>query len=110
MSSKQWLAVAVWVFMPLAATAQQKQSDANPADPAAPATAVAYESAFKTFRSPGDDNQTPDKVWRSANEDMRRLGGHVGHMKGEVPQPVPSSDAGKAAPKQGGATDHSKHH
>jgi len=108
MSSKQWLAVAAWVFLPLAASAQQKQ-DPHPADPGAPASSIQYESAFKTFRSLQEDGPAPDKAWRSANEEMGRLGGHVGHMKEAAPQ-ADSSPAANTPAQQQGATDHSTHH
>lgn len=108
MSSKQWLAAAAWAFLPLAASAQQKQ-DSNPTDPGAPVASVRYESAFKTFRSSQEDGPSPDKAWRSANEEMGRLGGHVGHMKEAAPQSSSSPAANPPAQKQG-ANDHSKHH
>lgn len=108
MSSKQWLAVAAWVFVPLAASAQQKQ-DSNPVDPNAIVPTVRYESAFTSFRTSQEDSVTPDKVWRAANEEMGRLSGHVGHMKEGAPQATSSPTAETSAPKQG-AADHSKHH
>lgn len=108
MSSKQWLAVAAWAFLPLAASAQQKQ-DPNPADPSAPVSSIRYESVFKTFRSSQEDGPAPDKAWRSANEEMGRLGGHVGHMKEGALPPGASPIADTPAQKQG-ATEHSKHH
>lgn len=108
MSSNHWLAVAAWAFLPLAASAQQTQ-DPDPADPSAHVSSVRYESAFKTFRSSQEDGPAPDKGWRSANEEMGRLGGHVGHMKEGAPQPDASPPADTPALKQG-ATEHSKHH
>lgn len=106
MSTKQWLAVLAWAFVPFAATAQEKQTQYNPADATAPVSAAAYESAFKDYRAPNNEGETPDKVWRSANDEVGRLGGHVGHVKDGADAP----DATNAAPKQGSAADHSKHH
>lgn len=76
----------------------------------APVNAAPYESAFKGFRSSGDEQASPDKVWRTANDEMAKLGGHAGHMKSSESQPAASSGAGNASAKQGNAVDHSKHH
>lgn len=108
MSIKQWLSVGALALMPLAASAQQKP-DPNPLDPFTPTSVVPYQSAFSAFRSLKDDGPSPDKVWRTANEEMRRLGGHVGHMKG-APETVTSPDAATSTPKQGGMAEHTKHH
>lgn len=52
----------------------------DPADPKAAVPARAYESAFKDYRPYAD----PEIVrWRQANDDMGRLGGHVGHVPRE---------------------------
>lgn len=52
----------------------------DPADPKAAVPARAYESTFKDYRPYAD----PDLVrWRQANDDMGRLGGHVGHVPRE---------------------------
>ena len=116
MSSKQWLALAAWVFMPFAATAQQKQVQLHPADANAPVSAIGYVSAFKTYRASHDESATPDKLWRAANEEMGRLGGHAGHMKESVEQEATSAGSTNVAnvpnamPNQGGTADHSKHH
>jgi hypothetical protein len=109
MSTKQWLAVAAWALLPMAASAQQEQAKYNPADANAPFNAVPYESAFKGFRSSSDEQSSPDKVWRTANDEMGKLGGHAGHMKSGQSQPAASS-AEKTSEKQGNAVDHSKHH
>lgn len=108
MSTKQWLAVAAWAFMPFAVTAQEKQNLPNPLDADAPVAGVRYESAFKSFRSPSE-NQAPDKVWRTANDEMGKLGGHMGHMKSRGAETSTSAGTGNA-PAASGAADHSKHH
>jgi hypothetical protein len=110
MSSKQWLTVATWVLVPVAAIAQEKQTHYAPTDAKAPVTAIGYESAFKGYRSSSEEGNTPDKVWRAANEEMGKLGGHVGHMKDGAAQPAGTSSAAPSAPSQGGSADHSKHH
>jgi hypothetical protein len=110
MSSKQWLALAAWVLVPVAAIAQEKQTQPAPTDATAPVTAISYESAFTGYRTPSDEGNTPDKVWRSANEEMGKLGGHAGQMKDGASQPTGTSSAAPSAPAQGGVVDHSKHH
>lgn len=110
MSSKQWLALAAWVLIPVAASAQQKQSEPNPLDASAPVSALTYESAFKDFRASSDEAPSPDKVWRRANDEMGQIGGHAGQMKATGPGSQATPKVDNAAPKQGGAVDHSKHH
>lgn len=113
MSSKKWLAAAAWALAPVVAAAAQKQAQPNPVDAAAPSGAVAYESAFRNYRTSSDASETPDKTWRSANEQVGRLAGHAGHMKdGEdnAVQSAASPEESSAAPQEGGAADHHKHH
>jgi hypothetical protein len=69
------------------ATAQQART-ADPADPSRAVPPVRYQSVFTGFRGQPDDRQTP---WPESNNEVRRLGGHVGH--------VPESAVTKPAPK-----------
>ena len=116
MSSKQWLALAAWVLMPFAATAQQKQAQHHPTDTNAHVSTIGYASAFKAYRASHDQSETPDTRWRAANAEMGRLGGHAGHMKESAEQEGASAGltqvpkVSNAMPNQGGAADHSKHH
>ena len=66
--------------------AAQAPARPDPADPKAPVSAQPYESAFKGYRPYVDPEVAR---WREANEEMGRLGGHVGH----VPQSLPSRGA-----------------
>jgi hypothetical protein len=102
MTVKQWLAVGVLASLPFAATAQQAPQQPNPLDANATVPASTYESAFKNYQSTADEQASPDKAWRSANDEMAKLGGHAGHMKDDAP---PSSVPARAVPM-----DHSKHH
>ena len=77
MSLSHWLTVAVLASLPLAVMAQQPPAD--PADANASVPASAYESAFKHYQTTADDQASPDKAWRGANEEMQSLGGHAGH-------------------------------
>ncbi|MFC7514392.1 hypothetical protein ACFQUU_05190 [Herbaspirillum sp. GCM10030257] len=110
MSSKLWLAVVVWGVVPMTATAQQNQVQFAPTDANAPITVIGYESAFKGYRASRDEEKTPDKVWRFANEEMGRLGGHAGQIKADASQPVVEHGADAEIRKQGTRTDHRTHH
>jgi len=66
--------------------AAQHLARPDPADPKASAPARAYDSAFKDYRPYAD----PDLArWREANEEVGRLGGHVGHAGRGKPAPKP---------------------
>jgi len=68
------------------AVAAQQNARPDPADPRASAPARAYDSAFKDYRTYSD----PDLArWREANEEVGRLGGHVGHAGRVKPAPKP---------------------
>lgn len=107
--------------VPFAAHAQQSGPAANPADPAAPVPALVYASAFQNASRPADAAQTPDKVWRAANDALSAVPDHGGHAGHVVPQPVekahghhaPAAQAApqpekKAEPQP--AAGHGKHH
>ena len=60
--------------------AAQATARPDPADPKAVAPARSYESVFKDYRPYVD----PEVVrWRQSNEEMGRLGGHLGHIPRE---------------------------
>lgn len=75
------------VFFPLAAAAASANAQ-HPADPAAPAPAVKYESAFADYRPHREEKPAP---WREVNDEVGRIGGHVGMFR---------SSGGRAAPGQ----------
>jgi hypothetical protein len=94
---KSWI---VFAAAALSATGIADAQQTRPMDPAAPATAVPpvrYQSVFTGFRGQPDDKQTS---WREANDEMRRLGGHIGH----VPEPTATKPVPKA-PAQGAQGD-----
>ncbi len=86
MKSGFLFAVAALAAAGIAVAQQTRTTD--PADPATAVPPVSYQSVFTGFRGQPDDRQTP---WREANDDVRRLRGHLGH--------VPESAATKPAPK-----------
>ena len=72
----------------------------DPADPKAPVPARPYESAFKDYRRYLDPEVAR---WRQSNEEMGRLGGHVGHLpKAQGPTVKPAAKP----PAQGGHGSH----
>lgn len=101
MSFSHRLAVAALALLPLAATAQQKHQQLNPADANVAVPASAYESAFKSYQAAADEQESPDKVWRDANDAMQSLGGHAGHAK----EPATSNPSSASA-----ADAHQDHH
>jgi hypothetical protein len=104
MSFAHWLTVAAMAALPFAVGARQKQPQADPTDATAPVSVSAYESAFKNYRSASDEQQSPDKTWRAANDEAGKLGGHAGQMKDDSNTPADS------APAHAMPADHSKHH
>lgn len=77
------LALAAW----LASGAQAETSH-----PAGSQTGAGYRSSFADYRAYRD---VPARPWTEANREMERLGGHVGHVKGQVPAAAPAAGAGK---------------
>lgn len=85
-------AVAALAAAGIAAAQQTRATD--PADPATAVPPVRYQSVYTGFRRQPDDKHTP---WREANDDVRRLGGHLGHVPGTAAAPKPAP----IAPAQG---------
>lgn len=102
---KQWIAIGVLVsaLTPFAATAQQKTQQPNPLDANAPVSVSTYTSAFKNYQAASNEEEvSPDKTWRAANDEVGKLGGHGGHIKNDA--------AGAPTPATSAPVDHSKHH
>ena len=80
--------------------AAQATARPDPADPKAAVPARPYESAFKDYRPYADPEVSR---WRQSNEEMGRLGGHVGHVpKAQGPTVQPAAKP----PAQGGHGSH----
>jgi hypothetical protein len=109
MSIKKWTAVAACVFAPVAAAHQHSTEHRAPGAAAADGT-TRYLSAFKSYRPSVDENDTPDKVWRSANDEAGKLGGHVGHIRGYTTPPVVSTKPDTVASETPDNTGHHRHH
>jgi hypothetical protein len=69
--------------------AAQTAARPDPADPKAAVPASPYVSAFKDYRPYVDPEVAR---WRQSNEEMGRLGGHIGHMpKAQEPTVKPAA-------------------
>lgn len=116
MSFPYLLAVAALVSLPLGAQSAQKNipPQPDPLDASVPVPAVSYVSALTNYRAPAELRETPDKAWKSANDEARRIGGHAGQMKSVASgqeSPAKESTADSAAKSGAAAPDnHSKHH
>jgi hypothetical protein len=92
-------ALAIAACAPLAA-AQQPAPQSGPADPAAPAPVFQYDSAFSSYRSFREEPLAP---WRDVNDEVARVGGHIGILRGTPgghgsAKPGAIPPAGNAAP------------
>jgi hypothetical protein len=68
------------------------------AAPTAPDVAP-YRSAFAEYRP--WRGQEPAVDWKRANDEMKRLGGHAGHLREKAQQPEPPAAAGGHDAHQG---------
>lgn len=88
---------------------------ADPADPKANVPPTTYVSAMQT--APAASSESPDKVWKQANEQVKEQGGHAGHdtsasAHSEHAAPASNQHAHHQAPApaaQHHHTDHSAH-
>lgn len=125
MQSRLLLVVAVVAAAPLmAAEPQTSPASAQPtpaprgiappraADPAAPAPGAAYRSAFDGYRGFRDE---PIADWRVLNDEVGRIGGHIGIMRGSAGAAAPTvtTEGGqapvRAAPKAPGTPSQGHH-
>lgn len=90
------LMLASLALLPLAAFAQAIQQQPDPADAHAAVPAPGYTSALNNYRPATDQAATPDKLWRTANDEVQAPAGHAGHTMGVESNdaaPVPKADA-----------------
>ena len=64
---------------PAAGAAQHGSAQSGPTHPAAPVPATTYESAFAGYVSLREEKLAP---WRDVNDEVGRVGGHVGILRG----------------------------
>ena len=60
----------------------QSAARPDPADPSVRVPETVYRSAFDDYRRHDLSKQIP---WRAANEEVGRVGGHVGILREQVP-------------------------
>lgn len=79
------ITLALLAALPMAAVAEDDIRPPHPADPAAHAPAPVYRSAFNGYRRLSEFQESPDKIWRTVNDEVGRLGGHAGHTATSAP-------------------------
>jgi hypothetical protein len=90
-------AIAALAMPPLAA-------GTGPTDAASAVPPAEYQSPFSDYRRYSDENLVD---WRSANDAVARIGGHIGIMGGaaghaqHAEQKAPAQSAGRGAPAPG---------
>lgn len=92
----------VATLTPLMVSAAQPAATANPAAPDAPTPTANYESAFAGYRPFRDEPLAP---WREVNNEVARVGGHLGMFggahAGPGAKPAPATTGGSAATRPG---------
>lgn len=75
---------AHWLLLAALAAGNAPAQEAkrpDPADPKAKAPAPVYRSAFEGYRPLEEPKRVP---WREANEEVERVGGHLGILRGKT--------------------------
>ncbi|MCX7960330.1 MAG: hypothetical protein N2653_01985 [Burkholderiales bacterium] len=80
-----------------AGAAAREVARPHPADPAAGTKPPVHRSAFEDYRPYSEPELAR---WREANDEVRRLGGHAGHVSGSPPGRG-AAPAGKPAAQEG---------
>lgn len=84
---------------PLTAAAQKPAANAGPADPGVAVPPVKYESALAGYSPWRDEKPAP---WREVNDEVARIGGHIGIMRGAARSgaaPGPEAEGKPGVPK-----------
>lgn len=102
----RWITVAVLATAFTTAAAQEKYERQDPSDPSASRGPFSYQSTLENYQQVADEAESPDKGWRAANDEMKALGGHAGHIKTTSGSP---SESSQGEPMPGGhGMDHGK--
>ena len=89
---------AALALLPAAAFARQGQP-AGPTDANAPVPPPVYVSAFTAYQPAADGQETPDQIWRRANEEFGKADDHA--MPAETAHPDPHAGHGSHHNMQG---------
>lgn len=84
----------------LHAAAAFAQSRGNPADPAAAVPATRYSSVFSGYQPLGDEKLA---AWRETNDEVARIGGHLGMFRNQASGAPPAATGGHAGHHPGAA-------
>lgn len=74
-----------WIWLAALAAGNagaQSATRPDPADPAVRVPKTVHQSAFEDYRNHDLSKQVP---WRAANEEVGRVGGHVGILREQAP-------------------------
>lgn len=110
MSIKYWMALSLAAAFPVVVVAQDRSQQSDPSNPTEYVSEPSYQSAFKTYQPLMESTESSDKVWRAANDEVARVGGHMGAIKQEsAPQSSkPASNGGSGLTPSGHGA-HQKH-
>lgn len=93
---KTLLAMAVLAAVAPFAAAQQSRPE--PTDSATPVPAFRYDSGFAGYRGFRDEPLAP---WREVNDDVARIGGHIGIVRGARVKPPADTKPELTLPAEG---------
>lgn len=79
MSSIRFIALAM-VMAAHVTLARAAPLQPDPASPAADSMPVSYHSAFEGYQPMREAGESPDAVWRAANQEVGNAGGHGAHL------------------------------
>jgi hypothetical protein len=90
----------------LPSAAAQQAARGNPADPAARVPAPQYSSAFTGYQALRDE---PPLAWQSANDEVARVGGHLGILRAAPTPARPAASTGTIVKPASGGGHHGHH-
>lgn len=115
MSIAFYLSTFILVATPLAVAAPT-QSPSDPTEAAAAVKPYEYKSAFQDYRSMAENGDAPGTIWRAANDEVGRIGGHAGIMRSAQDADANATSKDGAAewlpftPHSGHSGHHGSHH
>lgn len=74
------------------AVAAETAADPAPTDTSLPEPATTYRSAFSDYQP---QQELTLQSWRAVNDEVGKIGGHVGHIKHDAPAPGPAESSGE---------------